>query len=90
MNAETMGVLQALRNDGDFGPRGLEAFRFADVYTLLADDMVVWTGSRKPTQVDIDGAAGWANERGWNGVDLDLCLNDKWQEFVKPSESVLS
>lgn len=89
-NASEPGILQALRNDEGFGPAGLVAFRFPPVYKLLADERVVWTGSRKPTQADIDGAAGWANQRGWNGVDLDLCCDDKWLEFVKPSESVLS
>lgn len=28
MNASEPGILQALRNDADFGPRGLNAFRF--------------------------------------------------------------
>ena len=59
-------------------------------YKLLADDVVVWRGKRMPTQEDIDGAAGNANERGWNGTQLDLCLNDKWIEFVNQSEEVLS
>jgi len=59
-------------------------------YKLLADDVVVWTGNRFPTRDEIDRAAGDANERGWNGTQLDLCCNDQWLDFVDPSEEVLA
>jgi hypothetical protein len=59
-------------------------------YKLLADDQVVWRGQRVPTQRDIDRAAGEANERGWNGTTLDMCIDDRWREYCFPSEDVLA
>lgn len=50
----------------------------------------VWSGSRRPTQHQIDAAAEEAMSRGWNGVSLDLYRDDRWAEDVKPSEEVLS
>lgn len=49
---------------------------------------MVWSGSRRPTQNQIDEAAERAMSRGWNGVLLDLYRDDRYVEAVKPSEEV--
>ena len=64
-------------------------------YELRADEdidapVTVWRGNRKPTQADVDMAAGSACERGWNGTTLDLYEDGRWLEWVKPSDEVLA
>lgn len=66
-----------------------------NAYELRVDEdidspVVVWRGSRKPTQAQIDSAASSACARGWNGVRLDLYEDGEWRESVRPSESVLA
>lgn len=67
----------------------------AYAYELRADEdidapVVVWRGHKPPTQEQIDGAAGAACERGWNGTSLDLYGPQGWIEWVYPSEGVLA
>ena len=58
-------------------------------YELSADDVVVWIGVRYPVQADVDDAARRANDRGWNGTQLDLSRDGEWLEAIDPSEEVL-
>lgn len=63
-------------------------------YELRADDVVLWTGRKLPTQLDIDRAAADANARGWNGITLEVWIRKGAGAYrcgdVSPSEEVLS
>lgn len=58
-------------------------------YVLRADDVDMWQGKEYPSQAQIDRAAKAADDRGWNGVALDLYRGLDWVAFEKPSEGVL-
>lgn len=59
-------------------------------YELWADDVCVWSASRRPTQDQIDRTAIYATERGWNGTTLELRCDGVSRGDVYPSDEALA
>jgi hypothetical protein len=83
-----------------YGVRGLDIHVYAHgdgmalyfvkpVFKLLADDVEAWRGYREPDQHQVDSAARWSCERGWNGVMLDLYRDSEWVRHAQVSPEVL-
>lgn len=58
-------------------------------YEIKADDVTMWKSDRHPTQDAIDLVAIKANERGWNGVSLDLFRNGAWKQSLTVTPEVM-